>query len=79
MKANEIIREVMKLKEVKPTMLASRLNIKKNVLSERLRQKNISIDKMNEMLRVLDYKIVIVPRETRVPENGFEVDTNVVE
>ena len=46
MKANEIIREVMMLKEVKPSTLASRLNIKNNVLSERLGQKNISIDKL---------------------------------
>lgn len=75
MKANEIIRKVMELKEVKPSMLASRLNIKNNVLSERLGQKNISIDKMNEMLRVLDYKIVVVPREARVPEEGFEIET----
>ncbi|MBR0425847.1 MAG: hypothetical protein IJK01_06985 [Clostridia bacterium] len=74
MKANEIIREVMMLKEVKPSTLASRLNIKNNVLSERLGQKNISIDKLNEMLRVLDYKIVIVPRETRVQDGSFEVE-----
>lgn len=74
MKANEIIRKVMELKEVKPSMLASRLNIKNNVLSERLGQKNISIDKMNEMLRVLDYKIMVVPRSARVPEDGFEVE-----
>ena len=74
MKANEIIREVMMLKEVKPSTLASRLNIKNNVLSERLGQKNISIDKLNEMLRVLDYKIVIVPRENRVQDGSFEVE-----
>ena len=74
MKANEIIREVMKQREVKPSVLASRLNIKNNVLSERLSQKNISIDKMNEMLRVLDCKLVVVPCDSRVPENGFEVD-----
>jgi len=62
------------LKEVKPSTLASRLNIKNNVLSERLGQKNISIDKLNEMLRVLDYKIVIVPREARVQDGSFEVE-----
>ena len=74
MKANEIIREIMKLKEVRPTVLSARLNIKKNVLSQRLTQTNISIDKMNEMLRVLDYKSMVVPRETKVPEGGFEVE-----
>ena len=74
MKATEIVREAMKQKEVKPSTLAARLNIKNNVLSERLGQKNISIEKLNEMLRMLDYKIVIVPRENRVPDSGFEVD-----
>ena len=29
---------------------------------------------LNEMLKALDYKIVIVPRETRVPTNGYTVD-----
>lgn len=74
MKANEIIREVMKAKEVKPSVLASLLNIKNNVLSERLGQKNISTDKLNEMLTVMGYKIIIVPQEMEVPDNGFVVD-----
>lgn len=74
MKATEVIREVMKEKEVKPSTLAARLNIKNNVLSERLGQKNISMEKLNEMLRMLDYKVVIVPREARVPDGGYEVE-----
>ena len=74
MKATEVIREVMKEKEVKPSTLAARLNIKNNVLSERLGQKNISMEKLNEMLRMLDYKVVIVPREARIPDGGYEVE-----
>ncbi len=74
MKATEAIREIMRIREVKPSMLATTLNIKSNVLSERLGQKNMSIIKMNEMLDVLDYKMVVVPRDWEIPENGFEID-----
>lgn len=73
-KASEIIREVMSLKDVKVTSLASRLNIKQSTLSQRFRQTNISVDKMNEMLLVMDYKVVVVPRESRVPDGGFELE-----
>lgn len=72
--AMEAVKEVMKLKEVRPAMLCDRLGIKSNVLSERFKQKNVSVSKLNEMLRLMDYKVVIVPRETRVHEGGFEVE-----
>jgi predicted XRE-type DNA-binding protein len=74
MKANEAVREIMNTQEIKIATLASRLNIKHNVMSERLRQNNISIDKLNEMLRALDYKIMVVPRSSRVPDGGFEIE-----
>ncbi len=67
-------REIMKNRAVGVNMLADRLGIKQNVLSERLRHENISVNKLSEMLRLLDYKIILVPRETRVPEGGFEVE-----
>ena len=33
-----------------------------------------TVKKFNEMLKMLDYKIVAVPRKTRLPEGGFEVE-----
>ena len=74
MKATDILREIMSKQGVKPSVLASKLNIKSNVLSERLGQKNISITKLNEMLDVLDHKMIVVPDEYAVPEDGFEID-----
>lgn len=62
------------MKSVKPSMLCDRLGIKSNVLSERFKQKNISVEKLNEMLKVMDYKIVIVPRESRTLTDGFEIE-----
>lgn len=74
MLAMEAVKEVMKLKAVRPAVLCDRLKIKANVLSERFKQKNVSVEKLNEMLRAMDYKVVIVPRESKLPENGFEVE-----
>lgn len=74
MKATEALKEVMTIREIKPSILCDRLSIKSNVLSERFKQKNISVEKLNDMLKVMDYKILIVPRDTRVPENGFEIE-----
>lgn len=74
MKAALALKEVMKLREVKPAVLCDRLNIKSNVLSERFKQENISVAKLNEMLKVMDYKIVVVPRDTRVPDGGIEIE-----
>lgn len=74
MKSNEVIKAIMELVGVKPSVLAARLNLKSNAMSGRFKMENISIVKMNEMLRAMDYKLVAVPRETRIPDGGFEVE-----
>ena len=74
MKATLALKEVMKLREVKPAVLCDRLNIKSNVLSERFKQDNISVVKLNEMLKAMDYKIVVVPRDVRLPDGGIEIE-----
>lgn len=74
MKVSLAIREVMKNQEIGVNKLSNRLNKKQNVISERLRQDNISIVKLNEILRVLDYKLVIIPRDASIPKDGFEIE-----
>lgn len=74
MKASDAIREVMKNQGVGTNKMADRLNKPARLVSDRLSQENISIAKIDELLRVLDYKVLIVPRETRVPEGGFEIE-----
>lgn len=73
MRATEIIRSIVLERNMKFSELAYRLKINKNVLNERLRQKNISIDKMNEMLQALGYKMVVVPYNTPVKDEWFEI------
>jgi len=74
MKATEAVREVMKEQSIGVNKMASRLNKPSRQISERLSQNNISVIKLNEVLRVLDYKILIVPRETTTPKGGFEIE-----
>ena len=73
MKANEVIRQIVTDKDMKYSELAYKLDVKKNVLSERLRQENISIDKMNEMLQALGYKLVAVPYNVAVKDEWYEI------
>jgi hypothetical protein len=72
--AMDAVKEIMKLKDIRPAVLCDRLKIKSNVLSERFKQKNVSVEKLNDMLRAMDYKVVVVPRDTRLPEGGYEIE-----
>ena len=74
MMAGEVVRALLRKNGIGISALAGRLNIKQNTLSMRLSQPNISIDKLNEMLRVLDYKVVVMPREARLPDGSYEVE-----
>lgn len=74
MKTSEAVREVMKTKQVGVSQIADRIGKSPRLVCERLGQENISITKLQEMLRVLDYKIVIIPRESRIPDGGYEVE-----
>lgn len=74
MNAITAIREIMKSQSVGVNKLADRLGMKQNALSMRLKQKSISVEKLSETLRMLDYKVVLIPREARIPEGGFEIE-----
>lgn len=74
MKIAEAIRAVMADQGVKVGMMAGRLGKKQNVISERLSQNDMTITKAGEMLRVLDYKIVVMPKSASTPKGGFEVE-----
>jgi len=74
MEAAKIVKAIIKSQNVKVASLADKLRIKSNVLSGRLSQKNISIKKLDEMLRLMDYKIMIVPRDTTEKEGWYRAE-----
>ena len=47
---------------------------KSNVLSERFKQKNVSVSKLNEMVRLMDYRIVLTPNDRELDEDSYEVE-----
>lgn len=76
MKSTEIIKNIVKIKNITQTELAFRLGIERRVLYERLTQSNISVNKMDEMLKILGYKIVVMPYNVKPKEDWYEVTTD---
>lgn len=74
MKANEAVRKVMEVQGVGATQVANRLGKTPRLVCDRLAMENISIEKLNDLLRVLDYKVVVVPKSSRVPDGGYEIE-----
>ena len=78
MTSKEIVKEIMKKQDKKNAEFADMLNISPNALWDRLNNtrnaKDLSVSKLNDMLRLLGYKILIVPRDTKVTEDSYKVD-----
>lgn len=78
MNALDALKEIMTNREVTVTQLANRLGKSRSSVSDKFltdkRQKSIKVDNLNEFLRVLDYKIVLVPADTRLPKDSYEVE-----
>lgn len=72
--AMEAVKEIMKCKEVRPSTISEALGIKSNVLSERFKQKNVSVSKLNEMVRLMDYRVVLVPSDKPLDDDCIEVE-----
>ena len=70
----EAVKEIMKRKEVRPSTISEALGIKSNVLSERFKQKNVSVSKLNEMVRLMDYRVVLVPSNKPLDDDCIEVE-----
>lgn len=77
MKAREITKVIMDKQGVNNASMADRLSITQAALWDRLntkKAKDIPVSMLSEMLRALDYKVVIVPRSSRLPSDGYEVE-----
>lgn len=73
MKATDIIRAIVDSKGMKYSALAYQLHITGSVLYERLSQKNLSVNKLYEMLQALGYKIVVMPYNAQVKSDWYEI------
>ena len=78
MKGRDIVKSVMENKGVSNATLADRLNISQAAAWDRVNSKkvkDIPVSILSEMLRAMDYKVVVVPRTTRISSDDcYEVD-----
>lgn len=77
MTSKEIVGTLMREQCVTNAEMAAKLNLTQAALWDRLNSKktnNMTVGKLKDMLKMLDYKIVVVPRKTRVPSGGYEVE-----
>lgn len=74
MKATAAVREIMNRKGIGLMELAGKTGKSKQVTYERLSQENISVTKLNEMLTVMGYKVMIVPEEVDAEDGWYDAE-----
>lgn len=74
MLAMEAVKEIMRIKDVRPAELYNKLEITSNAYCNRMQRKNVSTAVLNEMIKPLGYKLVLVPDWATVPEDSFTID-----
>lgn len=73
MKPIDIINSIIKAKGITKASVASRLGISPQALRKRIIPDNPGIITISDTLKAMDYKVVIMPREARLPKDSFEV------
>ena len=77
MKPMEAVKAIMEKTNFSTTALCEGLGMdkkKSNVLSQRFTQENVSVKKLNEMLSVMGYKVVVMPTNEKTPKEGFKIE-----
>ena len=73
MTASNILTTIMKLQGLGQTARGKRIGVKTDAVYQRLRQDNISIKALSQMLGAMDYKVIVVPADRRVRDDEYEV------
>ena len=77
MRGREILKAVMQNVGVSNATLAKRLGVSNATIWERLNNKNVKdipVSLLSTMLRVMNYKVIVVPADSSTPDGGFEID-----
>ena len=74
MKATEAAREIMGRKGITLIELAKQTGKSRQAAWERLNQENISVTKLNEMLSIMGYKVMLVPDDVDAAEGWYEAE-----
>lgn len=78
MKAREVVLEIFKKSGITNASLAHRVNMSItsswDMLWNPKRTKDMSTKLLVPTLQALDYKVVVVPRDTKVPDDWYVID-----
>lgn len=77
MNGKEIVKSIMESQNVSNADLAHKLSVKPTAMWDRLnntKTKDLNVSLLSSMVRVLGYKIQIVPNNRQLPDGGFEVE-----
>lgn len=76
MTSKELIKTLMTEHDITNAEMAKALGITQAAFWDRLNPKksdNTTVTKLNDMLSVMGYKIVVIPDDSPAPEGGYEV------
>jgi hypothetical protein len=81
MKVEEIMNNIMKEKGISKAQLGRAVGVEKeknpsDVINKRMKQKNISVNVLSEMLAAMGYTIAIVPNGPNLKAGEYEVTIN---
>lgn len=72
-KSNEAIKAILKSKQMSKTALGRLLGHSPQVIHNRLERKTMEASSIIEMANALDYKVVIMPKASKLPKGGYEI------
>jgi len=78
MNSKKAVRNIMEKKGVGTKQMADMLGSNMQMVVDRLsetKSANLSIEKLNEFLVNLDYKIVLIPKDVKMCKDWYEVDS----
>lgn len=76
MTSKELIKTLMTEHDITNAEMAKALGITQAAFWDRLNPKksdNTTVTKLNDMLSIMGYKIVVIPDDSPAPEGGYEV------
>lgn len=76
MTAKDVVKEIMTLKKLSQSKLAELAGFKSqsNVTGILNRGSSMRVDNLEQMLSAMGYEIMVVPKDTPVPEDGYKVE-----
>jgi hypothetical protein len=77
MTGREVVKKIVEENGMSNAAFAKRCGVSGAAMWDRLNNikvKDIPLSLLNDMLRVLDYKILVVPANAKVPAGGYYVD-----